>query len=132
MTTATWIVLFICCFVSPMTTMLILNGEKKKKENQKRIKRREPKMNKVNRYFEKLKKETNALKLFVPVFIGMTAILEILSPAVLYVIKVFWKHQAYDFPNPLYGLVVSCILSTAIALAISIDHRKGQMKLAEN
>ena len=36
MTTATWIVLFICCFVSPMMTMLILNGEKKKKENAKK------------------------------------------------------------------------------------------------
>lgn len=89
-------------------------------------------MNKVNRYFEKLKKETNALKLFVPVFIGMTAILEILSPAVLYVIKVFWKHQAYDFPNPLYGLVVSYIFATALALVISINHRSNQTRYVED
>lgn len=85
-----------------------------------------PSTNKVNRYFEDLKKETSALKLFLPIFIGMLAVTEIEGPILLYLIKVFWKHQTFVFPNPLYGLIVSFILSVALALIISFNHRSEQ------
>ena len=32
MTTSTWIVLFICCFLCPMTTFIAVNADKKKKK----------------------------------------------------------------------------------------------------
>lgn len=34
MTTSTWIALFICCFLCPMTTFIALKAEKDKKKNE--------------------------------------------------------------------------------------------------
>ena len=83
-------------------------------------------MNKINTYFENLKRETSAFKMFIPVFIGMTAVTEIVAPAVLYLIKVLWKHQTYSFPNPIYGIIVSFIFSVILAFIISSNHRAAQ------
>ena len=81
---------------------------------------------KVNNYFENLKAETNPIKLFLPIFLAFSALLEIGYPAILYVIKTLWKHQTYEFPNPLYGLAVAFVFGTALSLIISHNHRVEQ------
>ena len=83
-------------------------------------------MNKIKTYLEKLKTETSPVKLFIPIFLGMTALTEIEAPIIMYLIKTYWKHQTYEFPNPLYGLAVALVFSVAIALVISHNHRAEQ------
>ena len=80
-------------------------------------------MSKINNYFENLKKETSPVKLFIPIFLGMTAVTELVGPAALYFIKTVWKHQEFVFPNPLYGLTVSLVFGVVLALIISRNHR---------
>ena len=83
---------------------------------------------KVNSYFEGLKAETSPIKLFIPIFIGFAAVLEIVYPAILYFIKTFWKHQTFEFPNPLYGLIAALLFATALSLIISRNHRARQQE----
>ena len=83
---------------------------------------------KVKRYFENLKAETNPVKLFIPIFISFTALLEIGLPVILYFIKTFWKHQTFEFPNPVYGFVVAVVFGTVLAFIISRNHRADQQK----
>ena len=73
-----------------------------------------------------LKVETNPVKLFIPLFITFAALLEIEYPIILYFIKTFWKHQAYEFPNPLYGIVIAFFFGTVLSLVISHNHRINQ------
>lgn len=80
-------------------------------------------INTINRYFESLRVETNPVKLFIPLLIAFSAVLEIVYPITLYFIKTFWKHQTFEFPNPIYGIVVAFLFSTVLSLIISHTHR---------
>ena len=82
----------------------------------------------IKRYYKKLKVETNPVKMFIPLFIAFAAVLEIVYPIILYVIKTFWKHQTYEFPNPLYGIVAAFLFGTVLSLIISHNHRVEQQK----
>jgi Ni,Fe-hydrogenase I cytochrome b subunit len=83
-------------------------------------------MNTIRNYLVNLKTETSPVKLFVPIFLGMTAMTEIVGPISVYLIKTCWKHQSYVFPNPLYGIAVSLFFGVAIAMVISHNHRAEQ------
>ena len=83
---------------------------------------------KVNRYFESLKVETNPVKLFIPIFISFSVLLEILYPMILYFIKTSWKHRTYEFPNPIYGLAVAFFFAAALSIIISRTHRAKEGK----
>ena len=80
----------------------------------------------MKEYFEYLKTETNWFKLFRPICIGMTILLELGTPIILYIIQVLIKHQELDLPSFWYGLVVAFIYSAALAWVISNTHKKAQ------
>ena len=81
----------------------------------------------IKKYFESLKVETNPVKLFIPIFIGFTAVLEIVYPITIYFIKL-WKHQTFEFPNPLYGLVAAFLFGTVLSLIIGHNHHVEKQK----
>ena len=49
----------------------------------------------MNAYFEKLKTETNWLKLFISLFILFSILLVVIAPIIMYVIEVLIKHNEY-------------------------------------
>lgn len=78
----------------------------------------------MNAYFERLKTETNWFKLFIPIFIGMTILLELLAPVIIYVIQVVIKKNEYGGHNYGLALCVSLIYSAILAGVISGKHNK--------
>lgn len=82
----------------------------------------------MKEYFESLKTETNWFNLFRPICIGMTILLEIGTPIILYIIQVLIKHQELDLPSFWYGLIVAFLYSAILAWVISSVHRKEQQK----
>lgn len=79
-------------------------------------------------YFEKLKTETSWIKLFIPIFIGMSIMLVVLTPAIDYVIQVFIKNNEYEGHNIGYAICVSLIYSAIIAKVVSYNHKKNNQK----
>ncbi|MBO4686936.1 MAG: hypothetical protein J5636_00295 [Clostridiales bacterium] len=77
-------------------------------------------------YFESLKTETSWFKLFRPICIGMTILIETVTPLVIYIFQVLIKHQEPDLPSFWYGLVVAFLYSAALAWVISNTHKKAQ------
>ena len=82
-------------------------------------------------YFEKLGTETNWFKLFVPIFIGMTVLLELGTPVIMYIIQVMIKHHEYDAPSFGYGICVSLIYSAVLAGVISSNHKRNKKQEKE-
>ena len=80
----------------------------------------------MKEYFESLKTETNWFKLFRPICIGMTILLEIGTPIILYIMQVLIKHQELNLPSFWYGLIVAFLYSAILAWVISSVHRKKQ------
>ena len=78
----------------------------------------------MNTYFERLKTETNWLKLFIPIFLGMTVVLTILAPVIMYVIQVVVKNNEYGGYKFGYAICVSLIYSAVLAGVISCSHKK--------
>ena len=83
----------------------------------------------MNDYFKKLRTETNWLKLFIPIFIGMTILLEFLAPVIIYIIKVVIKKNEYGGHNYGLALCVSLIYSAALAGVISSKHKKEKSEI---
>ena len=77
-------------------------------------------------YFEKLSKETNWLKLFLPIFIGMAVLIEFGTPVIMYIFQVLIKHHEYEGPSFGYGICVSLIYSAILAGIISSNHKKNE------
>ncbi len=77
-------------------------------------------------YFEKLKTETNWLKLFIPIFVGMTILLEVLTPIIMYIIQVRVKNNDYNGHHFGLALCVSFIYSAVMAGVIGYRHKKLQ------
>ena len=80
----------------------------------------------MKEYFESLKTETNWFKLFRPICIGMTILIETITPIVLYIFQVLIKHQELNLPSFWYGLVVAFLYSAVLAFVISNTHKKAQ------
>ena len=76
----------------------------------------------MNAYFEKLKTETNWLKLFIPLFILFSILLVVIAPVIIYVIEVVIKHNEYGGGKPLYALIVALIFSAVLAGVIRYRH----------
>ena len=72
-------------------------------------------LEKMNAYFERLKTETNWLKLFIPIFIEMTIVLELFLPIFKYIIEVVIKNNEYEGYKYGLELCVSMINSDIIA-----------------
>ncbi|MBP1533120.1 MAG: hypothetical protein J6I46_15740 [Ruminococcus sp.] len=72
-------------------------------------------LEKMNAYFERLKTETNWLKLFIPIFIEMTIVLELFLPIFKYIIEVVIKNNEYEGYNYGLALCVSVIYSAILA-----------------
>jgi hypothetical protein len=78
----------------------------------------------MHSYFEKLKAETNWLKLFIPIFLGITFLLVVLAPVIWYVIYVVIKNNEYGGYNFGCAVLVSLIYSAILAGVISYNHNK--------
>ncbi|MBP5491987.1 MAG: hypothetical protein J6Y08_04010 [Clostridiales bacterium] len=77
-------------------------------------------------YLDNLKSETNWFRIFRPLFIVLTIIIELFTPLVLYICQVLILHQKLNLPSFWYGLGVSMIFSAFVAWIISEKNRKAQ------
>ncbi len=82
----------------------------------------------MNDYFNKLRTETNWLKLFIPIFIGMTILLVFFTPIVMYIIEVIIKKNEYGEHPISYAIIISLIYSIILSGVISYRHKKEKSK----
>ena len=80
----------------------------------------------MKNYFEKLATEKSWFKLFLPIFIGMTILVEFGTPLIMYIVQVLIKKNEYDYPGFGYGVCVSLIYSAVLAGVISSNHKKKE------
>ena len=79
----------------------------------------------MKKYFEKLATEKSWFKLFLPIFVGMTILVEFGTPLIMYIVQVLIKKNEYDYPGFGYGVCVSLIYCAILAGVISSNHQKS-------
>ena len=77
-------------------------------------------------YVERTRKETSWFKVFLPIFAGMSLMVELFAPSVLFVVQVLIRHHEFNAPNPWAGLLVSVLYSAFMAWVITDKRRKAQ------
>ena len=76
-------------------------------------------------YVERTRKETSWFKVFLPIFAGMTIMVELFTPVVLYIVQVVVKHKEWIAPDPWIGLLVCIVYSAFMAWVITDKRRKA-------
>ena len=80
------------------------------------------------RYFEGLRTETNGLKLWAPIFMGMVAGLNIVMPLTLFIMDVLIKHREMHSQSLCLAMVVAAEFAVFYTYIASKNNKKKMNK----